>query len=199
MDIFNYINIENGFYIEAGGYDGVLQSYTKILEDKYNWTGILIEPSPTMFDTMKNNRPNNIHINKCLVSNDYKENTVIGAFDCGPMSSVNNMRNIECDNMISVPCSTLTNILDKLNINKIDLFSLDVEGYEFDVLQGLDFIKYTPTFLLIEIYNVEKDNIFNFLELNNYILIANITNYNLNDNPGWDETHQDYLFKYNLS
>jgi hypothetical protein len=29
----------------------------------------------------------------------------------------------------------------------------------------------------------------------NYILLENITNYNLLDNPGWDGSHNDYLFR----
>jgi FkbM family methyltransferase len=38
---------------------------------------------------------------------------------------------------------TLTDILKKNNSPKlIDLFSLDVEGYEFDVLEGIDFNNY---------------------------------------------------------
>ena len=38
------------------------------------------------------------------------------------------------------------------NFDKIDFFSLDVEGYEMEVLKGIDFTKHTPTFILIEIY-----------------------------------------------
>jgi hypothetical protein len=35
-------------------------------------------------------------------------------------------------------------------IQRIDLLSLDVEGFELDVLKGIDFDKYKPSFMLIE-------------------------------------------------
>lgn len=53
------------------------------------------------------------------------------------------------------------------------------------MLKGLNLNKYRPTYLLIEIYNVSFDDIHNHLTENNY---------NKEDNPGWDGTHNDYLF-----
>jgi hypothetical protein len=58
---------------------------------------------------------------------------------------------------------TLTNILKKNNSPKlIDLFSLDVEGHEFDVLEGIDFNNYKFKYFLIETNNFNK--------LNNYLI-----------------------------
>ncbi len=194
--ILEYIgNIENGFYIEAGAYDGLLQSNTKFLEEEFNWTGILIEPSPKVFLQLEKNRPNNININKCLVSSDYEFKTISGSFDNGPMSSVGNIRNLENVELIDVPCEPLSNILDYLEIPKIDFMTVDTEGYELFVLDGLNLQKYRPTYLLIEIYEHDKETIINYLTGFNYILLENITNYNKLDNPGWDGTHNDYLFK----
>lgn len=51
---------------------------------------------------------------------------------------------------IQVPTRTLTSILDECEVTEIDLFSLDVEGYELNVLKGLDFSKYRPKYMLIE-------------------------------------------------
>lgn len=194
--ILDYIsNIENGFYIEAGAYDGILQSNTKFLEEEFNWTGILIEPSPKVFLDLEKNRPNNININKCLVSSDYEFTSISGSFDNGPMSSVGNIRNIENAKLIYVPCEPLYKILDYLEIKKIDFMTIDTEGYELYVLDGLNLEKYRPTYLLVEIYEFNRDIIINYLTNFNYLLLENITNYNKLDNPGWDGTHNDYLFK----
>lgn len=194
--ILEYIsNIDNGFYIEAGAYDGVLQSNTKFLEEEYNWTGILIEPSPKVFLELEKNRPNNINVNKCLVSPWHNSKTIKGAFDNGPMSSVGNIRNLKNVELIDVECDTLENILDYYDIQKIDFMTVDTEGYELEVLQGLNLLKHRPLYIMIEIYENQKNELFQFMEDMNYILLENITNYNLLDNPGWDGSHNDYLFR----
>ena len=42
--LLKYLNYENGFFIEAGANDGVVQSNTFYFEKELNWTGLLIEP-----------------------------------------------------------------------------------------------------------------------------------------------------------
>lgn len=46
---------------------------------------------------------------------------------------------------------TLSSAIDRSGIGThIDFLSLDVEGYELHVLQGLDLIRHRPTWILIE-------------------------------------------------
>ena len=90
---------------------------------------------------------------------------------------------------------TLTSILDECKVDRIDFFSLDVEGYELNVLKGLDMKKYRPFFILIEIYEKDKEEIMNYMTDNEYDLICNLSDFNLQNNPYWDGTHNDYLFK----
>jgi FkbM family methyltransferase len=51
-----------------------------------------------------------------------------------------------------VKVSPLSQILNTLNIEKIDFASMDVEGAELDILEGLDFSRHSPDVLLIENY-----------------------------------------------
>ena len=44
--------IRNGFFIEAGAYDGEVFSNTLFYELKQNWTGLLIEPNPDAFEEL---------------------------------------------------------------------------------------------------------------------------------------------------
>ena len=109
------------------------------------------------------------------------------------MSSINGKR-LNNNQLVKVNVSTLEKILDKNNVYTIDLLSLDVEGYELNVLKGLNLNKYRPIYILIEIYIDQYNIIYNYLTYNNYRLLSNFTNYNLIDNPSWDGTHNDYLF-----
>ena len=45
--------IKNGFFIEAGAYDGEKYSNTLFFELKQSWTGLLIEPNPDAFQLLK--------------------------------------------------------------------------------------------------------------------------------------------------
>tara|TARA_B110000483_G_scaffold216395_1_gene267871 strand:- start:8397 stop:8750 length:354 start_codon:yes stop_codon:yes gene_type:complete len=105
-------------------------------------------------------------------------------------------RNVNKENLVAVQTSTLNKILSEyINDNQIiDFLSLDVEGYELEVLKGLNLQKYRPIYLLIEVYNTDYDNLVAYLLQNNYKLVCNFSNYNKLDNPVWDETHNDYLF-----
>jgi Methyltransferase FkbM domain len=45
---------------------------------------------------------------------------------------------------------TITALLDKHCITQIDFMSIDLEGFEMQALQGLDFTRVRPTWLLVE-------------------------------------------------
>ena len=40
---------KNGFFIEAGAFDGENFSNTLLFELKHNWTGLLVEPNPDLY------------------------------------------------------------------------------------------------------------------------------------------------------
>jgi hypothetical protein len=110
------------------------------------------------------------------------------------MSSVAGAR-LHSTNLCKVPAITLEAILDThLGSNTIDFLSLDTEGYELPILKGLNLDKYRPSYMLIEIYTKDYDEIVRFLESKRYTLHSNFSNYNKTTNPGWDGTHNDYLF-----
>lgn len=94
-----------------------------------------------------------------------------------------------------VKAFTLQKLIDDSKYKEIDFLSLDVEGYELEVLKDINFSSQKIKFFLIEIYNKDKDIIFDFMDKNNYILMENITNFKKSTHPNWDGTHNDYLFK----
>ena len=190
---------EKGFFIELGANDGLTQSNTAFLEKIRRWTGVLIEPSKKGYELCLQNRPNSICFNCACVSNEYSGDSVDGDFEHNNlMASINGERLRSCA-LTQVKAITLEKILDSLTFTQnIDFLSLDTEGYELNILQGLNLDKYRPNYLLIEVYTKDYDEIISFLREKNYSLSSNFSNYSLLTNPHWDGTHNDYLFIDNV-
>jgi FkbM family methyltransferase len=192
--LYNIINKKNGFFIELGANDGLFQSNTAFFEKEHEWTGILIEPSLKGFELCKKNRINSICLNYACVSDNFKDEYVFGDFlENHPMGSIEGKR-LQNKTQIKVKAITLEKILNKYNCKNIDFLSLDTEGYELEILKGLNLNKHRPKYMLIEIYPNQYNDIMNYLTSNNYKLHSNFSNYNIVDNPGWDGSHNDYLF-----
>jgi FkbM family methyltransferase len=181
--LLKYINFKDGFYIECGANDGVNQSNTWYFEKILNWRGILIEPNIESFKNLKNNRSSkNIFKNVALVSEDFKnKNEDIYLIENNLESKLTNAVN-PLSQKVKVATETLNNILKELNINKINFFSLDVEGYEEEVLKGLNLNIFDIDYILIETNNLDKINC--MLKNCNYILQEKLS-------------FHDYLFKKN--
>ena len=79
-----------------------------------------------------------------------------------------------------VEARTLDSIIDDIGVTNIDFISIDVEGYELEVIQGLNFNKINVNYILVE--------------TNQYLIIAA---YLFQFHFDFIEkiSHHDYLFK----
>lgn len=194
--LLKYLNGRNGFFVEVGGNDGFFQDPTYYLEKFRGWTGIIVEPLPVSRRCQRN-RPNSLVVNVAVVGPDYPGKS-IAFIDCNAMSVIKNgvpgyedwIREGErCQRIkaeeIEVPAMKLSDILDEYFANhptkQIDFLAIDVEGYELNVLKGLDLSRYQPVHLLIEILKPAKQG-----EFEEYLK----DKYELTDIIGYD----DYLY-----
>ena len=163
-----YLNYDSGFFIEVGGADGYTQSNTWYLEKYKNWKGILVEPNPDSAEQCRNNRPNSSVFNYALVDKDYTETEitmlrrVVYQGDPGLMTATKDSplrsnsewmqptTSMDTTEEFTISTSTLDDVLESLDVINVDFFSLDVEGYEVQVLKGLTLEKYLPKVMLIE-------------------------------------------------
>ena len=160
----SYLNFKEGFFIEAGAFNGVDQSNTYFLEKRKGWEGILIEPILENFEEILLNR-NSKAVNCALVDDTYNDSHIVMNY-AGLMTVADNamepshlkehvrngikLHGFEKSYKIKVRARTLSSIIDQFGSPKVDFLSLDVEGAENMVLDGIDFSRHRPTFILVE-------------------------------------------------
>jgi len=150
-----------GFFIEVGANDGVLQSNTYALERLFGWNGLLIEPVPQLAELCRKFRPRS-HVVNCALGTREADGSEIEIFESGTMSTVASVSDVaeriqrsesftkRPAKKIRVPVRALSNILDELAIQSVDLLSVDVEGFELELLAGLDITRHRPRWILVE-------------------------------------------------
>jgi hypothetical protein len=153
----------NKFFVEAGGSDPEDQNNTATLE-RNGWTGLVVEPKMDFNHKYKIYRPNTIVENYVLVSDDYKLDYIEGDFSHYMIGGVLNIHN-KSWNPKPHPAIQLSKLLNKHNITEVHFMCLDVEGYENQVLKGINFDD-----VFIHVLDVENhkalgvDQDFSFLE-----------------------------------
>ena len=154
---------EGGFFVEAGAYDGFIQSNTYWFERFRGWRGVLVEPVPHLYARCVRQRPAARVFNCALVppgeegpvrmSYGGLMSVVHGADGAGAAAEharAGDMHGWDDSYEIEVPGRTLTSLLEEAGAREIDLLSLDVEGFEASALRGLDLDRFAPRFLLVE-------------------------------------------------
>lgn len=162
-------NCRNGYFVELGANDGVRESNTYFLEKEFGWRGILIEPSLNNYlQLIRNRSTKNYFACAACVPFNYSHEFVRMTY--ANLMSVS--RSLASDlpdvsdhidrgtNFLKSALEvvdygaiarTLSEILDSARAPAvIDFMSLDVEGAELSVLQGIDHSKYRFQTLLVE-------------------------------------------------
>ena len=163
--VLKHLRKRRGTFVELGAFDGMSQSNTVWLEMHRGWRGLLVEAIPEAYERCVRNRPLATVVNCACVSDTYPDPTVEMVY-AGLMSIVRGARSTdEADEAwvslgedlqklerytCSVPARTLSAVLDEHELRTIDLLSLDVEGYEVDVMKGLDLERFEPRHIVVE-------------------------------------------------
>jgi FkbM family methyltransferase len=163
--VLELLRRRRGTFVELGAFDGISQSNTAWLEAHRGWRGILVEAIPEAFERCVRNRPLATVVNCACVSEEYPDPTVEMVY-AGLMSIVRGARSTdEADEAwvslgeglqelrrytCTVPARTLSAVLDEHRLRSIDLLSVDVEGYEVEVLEGLDLERFEPHLIVVE-------------------------------------------------
>ena len=153
-----------GFYVDVGAYHPLEGNNTHLLYKKKNWSGINIDISNLSIDLFKVARKNDLNLS-IGISNTKKKLKVYFRRKINVLNTLNKkIAKIQFPNGFyekKIQVDKLDNILNnsKYKNRKIDFLNIDVEGEELNVLKSLNFKKYKPKLICVEIHN--RDKIFN--------------------------------------
>jgi FkbM family methyltransferase len=169
--MWNYLKPKKGeVFIDVGAHIGkyALQ-VAKIIGE--NGLVIAIEASPINYNVLlKNCRLNNIRNIIALNIAAWKSNNELKLF-IGKVGGWHSVKFNSGLGFVKVSAKALDNVLKELHINRVDWIKIDVEGAEYEALEGLKntIQQYKPT-LIIEVFKENIEKVTKFMNESNYIV-----------------------------
>ena len=176
--IKNYFfhNKKNGFFVEIGAFNGISGSNCFHFEKFLSWEGIAFEPSNIQYEKLKKNR--NCHlINKALAPEEKEVEFLEVEEGYTQMSGILGEKFITEDTIKNDPRSKTNKILITTTTfeksvppdRDIDYLSIDIEGGEMELLDSIDFEKYSIKVISVENNSPEKINFKKFFDKLDFI------------------------------
>ncbi|MGH8609109.1 MAG: FkbM family methyltransferase [Gammaproteobacteria bacterium] len=158
------------FFVQIGANDGVIYDPIHVYVTRQKWRGILVEPVTHCFNKLKANYSGNANLlfenvaisDKEEVREFYRiregQNFLpkwcegLGTFYPEVLLTHKwALPNIE-EYMVkeAVRCISLSSLLRKHAVSYIDLFLIDTEGHDYQILKQLDFATLKPTLIVFE-------------------------------------------------
>ena len=178
-----------GTILDVGANDGKTYSNSRMFIEKYNWGGVLVEPSHHCIQLLNTLYENNekVQIIPYAIYLDNKDITLyVGNIQDTPTSInlVSTLKSFEKEywennrgvkyKEETVKCITIKKLLELSKFKYFDIVSIDVEGLDFEILSGLIDYNIKPQFIIIEHNSVQStlEKIGNLIN-DSYIIIHN--------------------------
>ena len=149
---------QGGFFVEFGATDGVLLSNSWLLEKHFGWKGICAEPNPKLFERLQMNRTCTLSP-ACVYRTSGETMSFVLADAYGGLEDLaRDDQHVDKRDAYAAAGNTIqvttTSLLDLLQQNDapevIDYLSIDTEGSELAILEGLDWSRYQIRCITVE-------------------------------------------------
>ena len=176
-------NKKKGIYIDVGCHHPFINNNTYLLYKK-GWNGINIDLDFNSIDMFNYFRPNDDN-KKIGISNKKGFANLYFFHNRAAKNTLSKKSGGGAKQIKKIEVNTLDNIIkeSKIKIKEIDFLTIDVEGNELNVLQGLNFKKYKQKIIALEFINpnnkffyqqkiedIQRSKIFKFMKNKGYKL-----------------------------
>ena len=138
--------LENGFFIEAGADDFERDSNSLFFELERGWTGLLVEPNPTVYPKGLHRHRRALSATTCLSTQPHPETVEFAGKGLwsGGMAGISPEKIEDSYQLQCFPLYSL--LLASAGHVTVNYFSLDIEGAEFEVLKTIPWDKVSTCF-----------------------------------------------------
>lgn len=157
-------DVDAGVYVDVGANHPIKDSVTKRFYMR-GWRGINIEPNAALCRLLEFDRPEDANLNigvsnkpGTLTFTEYA-NHGLSTFSSEMRDSYKGVKSVFTDTFreYSVPVKTLQDIFSEQKVKHIHFMKVDVEGFEYEVLEANDWKKFKPDMLCIESNHIVRD------------------------------------------
>jgi FkbM family methyltransferase len=168
-----------GFFVDIGAHHPLRFSNTYSFY-LHGWRGINVDPNPENMRLFNLIRPEDINITRAVSSHCRKlEYFMFDEPALNTLDSSQAKKSIELGYIllkkVRITTTTLKEILDNYlpkDVTQIDVLSIDTEGFDLNVLESNDWLRYHPTYIIVEsldeVNSSSNKKISLFLESKNY-------------------------------
>lgn len=174
-----------GIYVDVGAHHPRRFSNTELLYRR-GWHGVNIDAAPGSMSEFRRLRPRDVNLEIGVAKADETRNFYV--FDEPALNTFDAERARALDKppyrireVVKVRCAPLATILREHAIGAIDLLTIDAEGFDYDVLQTLDWQTTQPRVVLVEQHQLDLEallasDVCTFMTVRGYRVIAKTFN-----------------------
>lgn len=181
------MNIPKPVYLDIGGNDPVKLNNTYLLY-KTGGKGVVVEPNPNYISDYKKKRPKDHLITAGVSPNGGNtlifyllSNPALSTFDRDLAQRIVDSNKLEIIDEIEIPITGINELLENnFSASLPNFVSLDIEGWDYDVLKCFDFESFHPELFCVEtishrlagVSQKKEKPIFEIMEKHGYMVFA---------------------------
>jgi FkbM family methyltransferase len=161
-----------GFFVDVGASHYRINSTTYFLETALGWRGIAIDAQPHYAEDYSRHRPRT-KFYSLFVSDTSGAVADLYVPVSRPLNASGNPAAADDKDAIvtlQVPTTTLTDLLTREGVEKVDFLSMDIELAEPQALAGFDIDRFRPAFVCIEAHPQVRQAILDYFHQHRYVV-----------------------------
>ena len=171
--IEKYFKNKIGKYVDIGCFHPIRHSNTCLLYNK-GWRGTNIDLNPTSIELFNIVRREDKNILATLSDKNNKEVDIFFEHNFSPINSLH-LKNFDSKKKNYFKKKAFTKKFSELINFNFDFLNIDCEGEDLNILKTIDFKKFTPNLICIEINSDEKNykhRVYSLLKEYNYQMLC---------------------------